>query len=227
VNGESEELVSADQLKENDAVYFSFEFFTAEAIKEYEKLLEMIADDAQSGALEKYDSDYGSYIETYGNVKKTLVEPDEQAWGTGSLPEIHLTFKQSTLCSMLDCSPETLEVTLDDYDWNELMTQLLGDLSEEIDADFLDYEIDVDNITLSFSTGTGLLCYGTFGELKQNYGLYKKAADTISSAGGNLEYAQESDYAAPGTLLWVSDAGFNELTLDMSTGEFKMCTYSL
>lgn len=231
VNGQPAKEESIKSISDKDIVDFSFEYYTADAKKEFDHLLEIIDQTESIAAIVAYDSDYGSYIESYGAVKKTRVGIDDSRWCTGAMPSIAVTFPAASVCELLSCELMDVEDTLDEFDEEELISKVFGESAEELEIEYAMSNQDDESVLLTFNAY--FLRGGSIDEMKEQLELYKKAAEYAKSKGGIALFGQEDMLLDPengnANHTWISENGFKELTLDTvdgKLGEFVEHEYS-
>ena len=227
----NEEMTPVDEIfseaeKNNGILEFEFEYYSGDAFKEYENLLkEAESNDNQDGVVVKYDSDYGSYISTYGAVETEDFLPKEEKWITGTFASVIINIDSEELASWIDCGKDEIEDSLVD---NEEQLAELFDISEyeDIEMEVESYEEDENKSIVQLGLGFDFFRYGTIDELTDNYDAITKMKDKIVSLGGTLTLGQPEILLSldKGECAWIAEQGFMELRLETTVnnlGEFK------
>ena len=233
------------ELRQNgeDAFEFGFEYYSAEAYELFEQLLSMIEGSERSGAIVSCDSDYGSYIESYGNVSKLKIEPGDIEWRTGDVPSTRAVIPEKVFCDMVKCDPEDLERFIDEDQDPAEWDPAAGMITETVCCavpELLNIYCDEGNVILEYGwtdkedSPGAFLTGGTAEKLSRDLKVLKELAAAFEAKGGKAvsglgELPEEiSDLTVKNT--WISESGYRELELDIvngTFGEFEAYEYAI
>lgn len=226
------EEIMAEVDNNNGLLWFEFEYYTGEAFKEFEELLELAShSDTQEGVIVKLDSDYGSYISTYGEVASEEIEPSDEEWITGTFTSMIISINPDKLAEWIECEEEELEDAV--YDLEEEFAELLGVSEyEDIDIEVEGFEEDDDKCTLQLGLGMDFLRFGTIDKLSDDLDAIRIMNTKIESIDGSLTFGQAEMMLDKdrGECIWISEDGFKELKLECGAREmgcFVATEYSL
>ena len=210
------EDILSEAEKNNGILEFEFEYYSGEAFKEYEELLkEAESSDNGCGVIVKLDSDYGSYISTYGQVESEEFSPRDEQWVTGTFASVTIRMESEKLAVWLECEMEDIEDTL--YDREEDLMELLDALEfDDIEIEVESFDEDDDQSTFQLSLGTDFFRYGTIDELNDSFEAIKKMKAKVESMEGSLVLGQPEILLLndKGECDWISEQGFKELKLE-------------
>lgn len=170
----NEDMAPVDEIlskaeRNNGVLEFEFEYYSGEAFKEYENLLkEADITDNQDGVVVKYDSDYGSYISTYGTVETEEFSPHEEKWITGTFASVIINIDSQKLADWIECEKDEVEDSLID---NEEQMVEIFDISEyeDIEIEVESYKEDENKSIVQLGLGFEFFRFGTIDELTDNY----------------------------------------------------------
>lgn len=233
----NEDMASVDEIlaaaeKNNGVMDFEFEYYSDEAFKGYEDLLkEAESSDNQDGIIVKLDSDYGSYISTYGTVETEEFSPQEEQWITGTFASVIVDMESEKLADWLECEIDEVEDSLVD---NEEQLADFFDISdyEDIEMEVESYEEDDDRSIIQMGLGFDFFRFGTIDDLQNNFEAIKKMKDKIVSMDGSMVLGQSDILLLKdkGECDWISEEGFKELRLESTAnnlGKFVATHFSL
>ena len=226
----SVEEILAEAEKNNGVLEFEFEYYSGEAFNEYEDLLkEAESSDNEDGVVVKLDSDYGSYISTYGNVEKEVFTPKEERWSTGTFASAIINIDSEKLAEWIECEEDEIEDSLVDNE--EQLAELFGvDEYEDIELEVESYDEDDDKSIFQLGLGFDFFRFGTLDDLADNYIAIQKMKDKIVSMGGTLTLGQSEILLLKdkGECDWIAEEGFKELRIESTAdklGEFVATHY--
>ena len=226
----SVEEILAEAEKNNGVLEFEFEYYSGEAFNEYEDLLkEAESSDNEDGVVVKLDSDYGSYISTYGNVEKEVFTPKEERWSTGTFASVIINIDSEKLAEWIECEEDEIEDSLVDNE--EQLAELFGvDEYEDIELEVESYDEDDDKSIFQLGLGFDFFRFGTLDDLADNFTAVQKMKDKIVSMGGTLTLGQSEILLLKdkGECDWIAEQGFKELRIESTAdklGEFVATHY--
>lgn len=210
-----EEIISKAE-RNNGFLEFEFEYYSDEAFKEYEDLLkEAESPDNQDGVIVKLDSDYGSYISTFGKVETEEISPNDEVWTTGTFASVMISIDSEKLTKWIDCEANDIEDAL--VDSEEKLTEFF-DISEyeEIELEVESYEEDDGKSIFQLGLGFDFFRFGTIDELADNFDVIKRMKEKIASMEGTLILGQSDILLLnnKGECDWIAEHGFKELKIE-------------
>lgn len=233
----NEDMAPVDEIlalaaKNNGVLEFEFEYYSGDTFNEFEDLLEEAkSSDNEDGVIVKLDSDYGSYISTYGTVKYEKILPQEEQWFTGTFASVIINIQSKKLADWLECDADDIEDVL--YDREEDLAELFDAVEyEDIELEVESYEEHDDKSILQLSLGFDFFRFGTIDELNDNLEAVKRMKDKVESMEGFLIIGQPEIllYNEKGECDWISEQGFEELKLESTVnnlGKFVATRYML
>ena len=134
-----------------DTVELAFEYYSSDAFKLYERLLEEVSRRGpEYGAVEYRCAHFTNSIHPYGNVRVTDVDlsSNDDEWCTEVDQTITITARIDDLCEVLGCNPNGLWTALENDGGSVLEGLLKDDLAETIfggdEAELMSFELGSD-----------------------------------------------------------------------------------
>lgn len=233
----NEDMASVEEIlavaeKNNGVLEFEFEYYSGEAFKEYEDLLkEAESSDDEDGVIVKLDSDYGSYISTYGNVETEEISPVDENWITGTFASVIIDIDSEKLADGIECEIDNLEDSLEDS--GEELADFLGvSENEDIELEVESYDEEDDRSIFQLGLGFDFFRYGTIDELTDAFEAIKRMEDKVASMEGIMTLGQSEILLLNdrGECDWISEEGFKELKLESTEnnlGKFVATRFTL